>query len=116
MAQEILIDAYGCDATVLDDAKKVQEVATQIVDKMESKVVEQRVHHFAPQGVTYVAILSTSHLAIHTWPESGYAAVDVFSCSRAYPPQIKESICRALGASRCCMRCIERDTGGSDEL
>ena len=116
MALEILIDAYGCDSMALDDEERIREVATQIVDGMESRILDQRVHHFTPQGLTYVAILSTSHLAIHTWPESCYAAIDVFSCTHANPKQIEASIRRALGTTRCRMRCIERDTGGSNEL
>lgn len=55
-------------------------------------------HKFSPQGVSGVVVISESHLAIHTWPELGYAAVDVFTCGDKVNPwdaanYLKEMFC-----------------------
>jgi len=52
-------------------------------------VVESRFHRFEPQGISGVVILAESHLTLHTWPELGYAAVDVFTCGA---PAVAESV------------------------
>ena len=51
-----------------------------------AEVREVAFHKFSPQGVSGVVVISESHLAIHTWPELGYAAVDVFTCGERVDP------------------------------
>jgi S-adenosylmethionine decarboxylase len=68
-------------------------------------------HHFQPQGVTGLALLAESHLSIHTWPESGYAAVDVFTCGdHTMPERACEVLCRELEATGHTLRCFRRQT------
>jgi S-adenosylmethionine decarboxylase len=70
-------------------------------------------HRFQPHGVTGLALLAESHISIHTWPESGYAAVDVFTCGDHTLP---ETACRVLvdefGSQRHILRSFRRDTPG----
>jgi S-adenosylmethionine decarboxylase proenzyme len=50
-------------------------------------VLGESFHHFSPQGVSGVVIIAESHLSIHTWPEHGYAAVDIFTCGTFVNPE-----------------------------
>jgi S-adenosylmethionine decarboxylase proenzyme len=55
---------------------------------MGATIVEQVFHHFSPHGVSGVVVIAESHLAIHTWPEYNYAAVDLFTCGSEVDPEI----------------------------
>ena len=50
-------------------------------------VINSTFHHFSPYGVSGVVVIQESHLAIHTWPEYGYAAADIFSCGTSFRPR-----------------------------
>jgi S-adenosylmethionine decarboxylase len=68
-------------------------------------------HRFDPQGVTGLALLAESHLSIHTWPESGYAAVDVFTCGDHTMPELAcNELVQALEAGRYSLRSFLRET------
>src|SRR5690349_7982292 len=57
------------------------------VQRCGATLLEEMIHPFTPQGVTGVAVISESHILIHTWPEHGYAAVDVFTCGKKVTPE-----------------------------
>ena len=66
-----------------------------------ARVLGARFHPFGPgQGVTGVLLLAESHISIHTWPEHGYAAVDVFMCGDAQPMVAASLIRERTGAAR----------------
>lgn len=65
--------------------KEVKKVLVEAAKIMGAKVVKIFVHQFSPQGLTAIAIISESHLAIHDWPELNYVAVDIFTCGQANP-------------------------------
>ncbi len=68
-------------------------------------------HHFEPQGVTGLALLAESHISIHTWPESGYAAVDVFTCGdHTMPEKACEVIYKELAAKSLSFNIVKRQT------
>ena len=68
-------------------------------------------HQFQPQGVTGLALLAESHISIHTWPESGYAAVDVFTCGdHTMPEQACAILCSELQAKRHALKSFLRET------
>jgi S-adenosylmethionine decarboxylase len=64
----------------LSDPQDIAKVMNEAATEMKATIVESRFHHFSPLGVSGVIIIMESHLTIHTWPEYGYAAVDVFTC------------------------------------
>ncbi|MDF7777644.1 adenosylmethionine decarboxylase [Sphingomonas sp. AOB5] len=79
--QHLIADLHGC--TRLDDAAFIEACLADAADAAGACLIETRLHHFGPgQGVTGVALLAESHLSIHTWPEHGYAAIDIFMCGR----------------------------------
>ena len=76
-----------------------------------STLLDVTSHKFDPQGVSAVALLAESHISIHTWPENGYAAVDVFTCGdHTMPESACEHLRQELGADRQSMRSFLRET------
>lgn len=86
LGRHVLAEIYGCDFGILNDLKKVQEIMVNAALEAGAEVREFVFHKFSPQGVSGVVVISESHLAIHTWPELGYAAVDVFTCGEKVNP------------------------------
>ncbi|NPV92224.1 MAG: S-adenosylmethionine decarboxylase proenzyme [Firmicutes bacterium] len=86
LGRHILAEVYGCRFDVLNDIKKVEEIMVNAALEAGAEVREYVFHKFSPQGVSGVVVISESHLAIHTWPELGYAAVDVFTCGDQVNP------------------------------
>ncbi|NLB72811.1 MAG: S-adenosylmethionine decarboxylase proenzyme [Firmicutes bacterium] len=86
LGSHILIEAYDCDPEILDDIEVVEETMVDAALKAGAEVREVAFHKFSPQGVSGVVVISESHLSVHTWPEFGYAAVDVFTCGDTVDP------------------------------
>lgn len=80
LGQHLILELYGCPAALLDDPRHVENTLTQAVQASGATMIRPFFHQFAPQGVSGVIIISESHFTIHTWPEYGYAALDVFTC------------------------------------
>lgn len=75
------IDLYGCDPYILNSPEDLEKVMVEAARAGSMEILNKHFHKFEPQGVTGFLLLSTSHVSVHTWPEYGYAAFDVFSCS-----------------------------------
>lgn len=88
LGRHILCEAYGCDPEVLNDRQIVEQIMVDAALKTGAEVREVAFHKFSPQGVSGVVVISESHLAIHTWPELGYAAIDVFTCGETVDPWV----------------------------
>ncbi|MDN5364412.1 MAG: S-adenosylmethionine decarboxylase [Eubacteriales bacterium] len=86
LGRHVLAEMYGCDFDILNDVKKVEEIMVNAALEAGAEIREVVFHKFSPQGVSGVVVISESHLAIHTWPELGYAAVDVFTCGEKVDP------------------------------
>ncbi|MGL4652725.1 adenosylmethionine decarboxylase [Cetobacterium sp.] len=86
LGRHILIEFYNCDEEILKDPVLVDKHMNEAARKANATIVESVFHHFNPYGVSGAVIISESHLAIHTWPEYGYAAVDVFTCGDKIDP------------------------------
>ncbi|MCB2227012.1 MAG: adenosylmethionine decarboxylase [Desulfarculaceae bacterium] len=80
LGSHLILELYSCPATLLDDPQHVSQVMTSAVEASGATMIKPFFHQFAPQGVSGVIIISESHFTIHTWPEFGYAAIDVFTC------------------------------------
>ena len=86
LGRHVLAEICGCEFSILNDINKVEEIMVNAALEAGAEVRECAFHKFSPQGVSGVVIISESHLAIHTWPELGYAAVDVFTCGDRVNP------------------------------
>jgi len=94
----LIIDLF--DARHLDDVGHVEATLRRCVDASRATLLHLHVHRFQPNGVSGVAVLAESHISIHTWPFSGYAAVDVFMCGDADPDQCVPVLREAFAAKR----------------
>ncbi|RJX29937.1 MAG: adenosylmethionine decarboxylase [Desulfarculus sp.] len=80
LGSHLILELYHCPAALLDDPRHVSQVMTRAVEASGATLIQPFFHQFAPQGVSGVIIISESHFSIHTWPEYGYAALDIFTC------------------------------------
>jgi S-adenosylmethionine decarboxylase len=79
----LIVDLY--EAEHLDDQAYIEDALRRAVDASRATLLHIHLHHFEPNGVSGVAVLAESHISIHTWPENGYAALDIFMCGNADP-------------------------------
>ncbi|RJX19489.1 MAG: S-adenosylmethionine decarboxylase proenzyme [Ammonifex sp.] len=86
LGRHILAEIYGCDFDILNNIELVEKIMVNAALEAGAEVRETVFHKFSPQGISGVVVISESHLAIHTWPELGYAAVDVFTCGERVDP------------------------------
>ncbi|MFO7151816.1 MAG: adenosylmethionine decarboxylase [Bacillota bacterium] len=86
LGRHILAEIYDCDANILNDRELIEEIMVKAALEAGAEVREVAFHKFSPQGVSGVVVISESHLTVHTWPELGYAAVDVFTCGEKVNP------------------------------
>lgn len=104
-----LIELTGCPADRLSEVATLKALLVTVVTQAGGTVVRTVFHRFKPWGVSGVVVISESHVTLHTWPEHGYAAVDVFSCSRKLrAAQIARELGRALGARAVQRRALRR--------
>jgi len=75
-----LLEFFGCGTEQLDDIAFWKGILTKAVEESDVSILNQHFYKFTPHGITGYLLLSASHVSIHTWPEYGYAACDVFSC------------------------------------
>jgi S-adenosylmethionine decarboxylase proenzyme len=81
LGYQVSIDLFGCDPSVLDAPADIEAAVRALAAGISATVLEVSTHRYAPQGLSCIAQISASHIAIHTWPENRFAAVDVFSCA-----------------------------------
>jgi len=71
---------------IIEDSKEIERILIEAVKVSKNTSLKVTIHKFSPQGITGVVLLAESHLAIHTWPEINYVAIDIFTCGeKAYP-------------------------------
>ena len=93
----LIIDLFG--ARRLDDLKHIERTLKRCVEVAGATLLHIHLHHFTPNGgVSGVAVLSESHISIHSWPEADYAALDIFMCGEAQPKLAIEVLREAFQA------------------
>lgn len=109
----MLIDLFDCGG--LGDLATVESALRRAVDASGATMLDLKLHHFGPgHGVTGIALLAESHMSIHTWPEHGYAAVDIFLCGPAQALHAaRDAIATVLSAGRMEERTIGRGYGAA---
>jgi len=110
----LLLEFSGCDAAALLDADAIGTAMEKVVDDSGATRVETVFHTFAPQGVSGVVVIAESHVTIHTWPEYGYAAFDIFTCGqREVALRIRQGLIDWLRPDHIEEREFERRPSGS---
>lgn len=104
-----ILEMYDCPPAVIDDLEHVRQALREAAKAARATLLYEVSHAFEPQGVTALGLLAESHISVHTWPELGYAAADVFTCGeQATPRAACEHLAVALRAGRFEIRHIER--------
>lgn len=98
MGRHVIAELWGCNFEKLNDMDKIEQIFTDAALKSGAEIREVAFHKFAPQGVSGVVIISESHLTIHSFPEHGYASIDVYTCGDLNPNIAADYIAEALGA------------------
>ncbi len=86
LGKHLLVEFYGCNKKKLNDLKFVEDAMIAAAENAKATIVQDVFHKFSPHGISGVIVIAESHLAIHTWPEYGYAAVDLFTCGEKTDP------------------------------
>ncbi len=85
LGRHIIVEYYNCNCDILSQPQLIEQYMKEAAVLARATIVESFFHHFSPWGVSGAVIISESHLTIHTWPEYGYAAVDLFTCGDLEP-------------------------------
>lgn len=88
LGRHVLAEFFECDPNTLNSIDKVEKYMMEAALECGATIVQKCFHMFNPYGISGVVIISESHLAIHTWPELGYAAVDLFTCGSKCDPKV----------------------------
>ena len=104
----VLLELHDCPPALLRHPTDSERLLLAAAAAMRATVIEARFHAFSPHGVSGVVVIAESHLTVHTWPEHGYAAVDVFSCGDLDLAAGIETLARGYAAGRVAEQRIER--------
>ncbi|MGE4284683.1 MAG: adenosylmethionine decarboxylase [Clostridia bacterium] len=111
-SRHCIMELWECNNEFLDNRELVERVMVEAALEAGAEVREVAFHKFAPQGVSGVVVISESHLAIHTFPEHGYASIDVFTCGERIDPQVAaQLIAKKLGSKKIYEANLERGMG-----
>lgn len=109
LGKHLLLELRDCNKEALDNIDFIRINMVTAAIAAGATVMGESFHKFSPQGVSGVVIIAESHLTIHTWPEFGYAAVDVFTCGTSVKPEIAaEILVEKLGSTDHSMVVLER--------
>ena len=81
-----IVEASGCDPKVIGSVEKVQQILVRAAVIAGANVWSISFSKFPPMGVSGVVVISESHISTHTWPEMGYAALDIYTCGAKVRP------------------------------
>ncbi|MBN2358683.1 MAG: adenosylmethionine decarboxylase [Deltaproteobacteria bacterium] len=113
LGTHVLVELWQADPVQLDDLEWVRRGLLQAAAAARCTVVGQAFHRYAPQGVSGVVVVAESHISVHTWPEHGYAAIDIFTCGeRSLPEAAAQHLIAYSGAKRHFMQVLDRGIPG----
>ena len=110
VGKHCILELYECDQFRLNDEAFLRTTITSATKFAGATLLNLITHRFQPHGVTGLALLAESHMSIHTWPEHGYAAVDVFTCGdHTMPERACEFLRKELLSQKYCIKSISRE-------
>lgn len=92
LGRHLLVELHDCNREVLNDLGSIREIMLKAAVDCGAEVMGDSFHRFSPQGVSGVVVIAESHLSVHTWPEYGYAAADIFTCGTTVDPRIAAEV------------------------
>ena len=109
-SKHLLLELYRCDYEKLNDESFLRCSLNRAAKLAKATVLNLISNKFEPQGVTAIALLAESHISIHTWPESNYSAIDIFTCGQNMLPELaSQYLIEALKAEEHFLRVLERN-------
>ena len=95
------MELEDCNEETLNDLEAIREAMMTAADEAGATIMGESFHRFSPHGISGVVVIAESHLCIHTWPEYGYAAADIFTCGTTVQPEkAAEILVEKLGARK----------------
>ncbi len=91
LGKHLLIELRDCNPKILKSLEKVRNILVSAAKEAKATIIDISFHEFNPFGISGVVVIAESHLTIHTWPEYGYAAVDIFTCGDVIKPEVAAS-------------------------
>ncbi len=88
LGQHYIVEASGCSPEIISSVSKVEEIMVRAAEIAEVQIWSISFHRFQPHGVSGVVVISESHLSVHTWPEYGYVALDIYTCGKNAKPEV----------------------------
>jgi S-adenosylmethionine decarboxylase len=109
LGRHLIAELCGCRPETLDDVAAVERHMLAAIELSGATLVKAFFHRFPPNGISGIVVVAESHFSIHTWPEIGYAAVDIFTCGPATDPRAAlDYLRRAFGAETSYVRELKR--------
>src|SRR2546427_2194 len=88
LGRHLVLELNGCNPKLLNDVKRVEEIMVAAAKIAKATIVGTHFHQFSPFGISGIVVIAESHVSVHTWPEHGYAAVDIFTCGETLTPEV----------------------------
>lgn len=111
LGRHLLMELEDCNEEILNNLDTLKEAMLTAANEAGATVMAESFHRFNPHGISGVVVVAESHLFIHTWPEYGYAAADIFTCGTTVQPEkAAEVLIEKLGARKHSIQEIARGT------
>lgn len=88
LGQHYIVEASGCDPDIISSVSRVEDILVRAAELAGVQIWSISFHRFQPHGVSGVVVISESHLSVHTWPEVGYVALDIYTCGKEAKPEV----------------------------
>ncbi|NOX19980.1 MAG: S-adenosylmethionine decarboxylase proenzyme [Nitrospirae bacterium] len=88
LGKHLLVELKDCNPEIIKDLNTVREAMLTAARQARATIIDVAFHEFSPFGISGMVVIAESHLSIHTWPEYGYAAVDIFTCGDIIKPEL----------------------------
>ncbi|MBP7584060.1 MAG: adenosylmethionine decarboxylase [Spirochaetes bacterium] len=108
LGTHVIAEMFNCNECHLNDLQKVEEVMMAAAELSKATIVKPFFHQFSPYGISGVIVIAESHFTIHTWPEHGYAAVDIFTCGDFDYQIAVDYIKNSLESEKCTLFHLQR--------
>lgn len=109
LGEHFICDLSDCDRGLLLDSDRSRELFTEAVRDSGLTIVSEGFYRFSPHGFTCFLLLAESHASLHAWPEYGYCAIDLFTCSLEMDIHpLVQKLQDLFGSERCAIRLVGR--------
>lgn len=108
IGSHVIVELSGCKFESLNDPDLIKTILVDAIEMSGANIIDYRQHQFPVQGVSFIFLLSESHLSIHTWPEHGYASIDMYTCGRSNPLSACNYIKEKFNASKIIVSQLKR--------